>query len=98
MPAAELSGSTSRNKKFVPDPDLGSAGSQLADYTRFGYDRGHQAPDGDFKSSQQLMDQSFYLSNTAPQVGMGVQPRSVGLSGGLHSVLASRGFVSDSTS
>jgi endonuclease G len=71
VPAAQLSGTAMRGNRFMADPLLGAAGSQLADYARSGYDRGHQAPAGDFKSSQAMMDESFYLSNMAPQVGIG---------------------------
>jgi endonuclease G len=37
------------------------------DYTKSGYDRGHLAPAGDFKFSQQLTKQSFFMSNISPQ-------------------------------
>jgi endonuclease G len=42
-----------------------------ADYTATGYDRGHQAPSNDFKSSSALMEDTFFLSNAVPQVGLG---------------------------
>lgn len=38
------------------------------DYFATGYDRGHMAPASDNKASQKLMDQSFCLSNIAPQL------------------------------
>ncbi|XP_054707750.1 endonuclease G, mitochondrial-like [Uloborus diversus] len=43
----------------------------LADYRGSGYDRGHLAPSGDHKRSQEMMNDTFVLSNMAPQVGVG---------------------------
>lgn len=45
--------------------------ARLRDYFRSGYDRGHQAPAADAKFNQQSMDETFYLTNIAPQVGDG---------------------------
>lgn len=68
----QLTGSAKRRNKFKPDPGLPKGvGSTLADYKGSGYDRGHQAPAGDMVWSQQAKDESFYLSNMAPQVGVG---------------------------
>ena len=41
------------------------------DYKGSGFDRGHQAPSADFKSSADLMAETFVLSNVVPQVGRG---------------------------
>ncbi len=61
-----------RQDNFAPDPKVPAADrAELKDYEGSGYDRGHQAPAADFKSSQKLTDESFYLSNMAPQVGAG---------------------------
>ena len=41
------------------------------DYKASGYDRGHLAAAANHRSHQKYMDQTFYLSNIAPQVGKG---------------------------
>ncbi|GAA0548652.1 endonuclease G [Rhizomicrobium palustre] len=69
VPKAQLSGKAKRSNKFLPDPALGDASPVDADYRASGYDRGHQAPAGDFKSSQPMTNESFFFSNMAPQVG-----------------------------
>ncbi|KAI0256519.1 hypothetical protein BJV78DRAFT_1165001 [Lactifluus subvellereus] len=45
--------------------------AKLQDYFRSGYDRGHMVPAADAKRSQEAMDETFLLSNIAPQVGVG---------------------------
>ncbi|KAF8226241.1 hypothetical protein L208DRAFT_1407364 [Tricholoma matsutake] len=45
--------------------------SRLKDYFRSGYDRGHMVPAADAKFSQEAMNETFLLSNIAPQVGEG---------------------------
>ena len=45
--------------------------AKLQDYFRSGYDRGHMVPAADAKISQTAMDETFFLSNIAPQVGDG---------------------------
>ena len=41
------------------------------DYLNTGYDRGHLAPAGAMKWSEEAMSESFFMSNMAPQVGVG---------------------------
>lgn len=45
--------------------------AKLSDYRGTGYDRGHMAPASNHKESQGSMDETFSLSNIAPQVGGG---------------------------
>lgn len=45
--------------------------STNADYKKSGYDRGHLAAAGNHQSHQQHVNDTFFLSNMAPQVGVG---------------------------
>lgn len=45
--------------------------SSNSDYKGSGYDRGHLAAAGNHRSSQELLDDTFVLSNITPQVGKG---------------------------
>ncbi|KAG2181262.1 hypothetical protein INT43_008845 [Umbelopsis isabellina] len=57
---------------FAADPDIPTMfRAQLKDYIASGFDRGHQAPAADAVYTQEAMDQTFYLTNMAPQVGIG---------------------------
>ncbi|GLB35167.1 putative DNA/RNA non-specific endonuclease [Lyophyllum shimeji] len=57
---------------FTEDESLPSKfRARLKDYFRSGYDRGHMVPAADVKFSQTAMDETFLLSNIAPQVGEG---------------------------
>jgi endonuclease G len=71
-----LKGTADRDDaKFQADPDLVRMNVEtratLPDYKGSGFDRGHQAPAGDMKRSDEVMMESFYLTNMAPQVGIG---------------------------
>jgi len=63
-----LQGNAARTDDFRADPQL-PAGSraELEDYRNSGYDRGHNAPAGDFKRSREAMSMTFLLSNMSPQ-------------------------------
>ena len=65
---SQLGSDAERSDRFKTDPDLHGPKSTPADYERSGYDRGHQAPAGDEGENQVLQDQTFYMSNMAPQL------------------------------
>ncbi|MEZ0483742.1 DNA/RNA non-specific endonuclease [Fibrella aquatica] len=66
--AYEITGDADRDtERFMPDPSVDGGTALPTDYTKSGYDRGHLAPAGDFKFSQQLTKQSFFMSNISPQ-------------------------------
>ncbi|MBD2701880.1 DNA/RNA non-specific endonuclease [Spirosoma sp. BT702] len=55
-------------EQFKPDPAVANGTAVTSDYTRSGYDRGHLAPAADFKFSQRIMRETFFMSNITPQV------------------------------
>lgn len=62
-----------RNKcEFKPDQSIHPFfRSENTDYKQSGYDRGHLAAAGNHKVEQKHMEETFFLSNMAPQVGAG---------------------------
>ncbi|QIP14119.1 DNA/RNA non-specific endonuclease [Spirosoma aureum] len=56
-----------KNEQFRPDPEVRNGTALPSDYTRSGYDRGHLAPAADFKFSQRMMRETFFMSNITPQ-------------------------------
>jgi endonuclease G len=68
--AAQLTGSANRKDNFKTDPQAAQSATPDA-YKGQPFDRGHQAPAADFKSSQQMTNESFWMTNMAPQVGIG---------------------------
>ena len=73
MTPERLVNRVTRTDRFAADPDLPPGKrAELEDYRGSGYDRGHMAPAADMRWSVQAMEESFYLSNMAPQVGPGM--------------------------
>lgn len=65
-------GGDRQNSVFVEDAAVPEAfRARLRDYFRSGFDRGHQVPAADARWSQAAMDETFFLSNMCPQVGVG---------------------------
>ncbi len=56
-----------RTNKFTPDPELPKHTNLNKDYTRSGYDRGHNMPAEDNACTMTGMEQCFYYSNMCPQ-------------------------------
>lgn len=64
----ETTGDANRKyEQFKPDPEVTNGTALSSDYTRSGYDRGHLAPAADFKFSQRIMRETFFMSNITPQ-------------------------------
>lgn len=64
----EVEGEVPRYDKFKPDPMVPqNVSAHTNDYKHSGYDRGHMAPAADMKWDEQVMRESFYLSNICPQ-------------------------------
>ncbi len=62
----ETYGTAPRYNFFSGDPDVkGSA--EKWDYNYSGYDRGHMAPAGDMKWDEEVMRNTFYMTNICPQ-------------------------------
>lgn len=68
LTADEAAGTESRADRFYNDPDIkGCAWPE--DYSSSGYDRGHMAPAGDMKWDKRAMEETFCMTNIAPQDG-----------------------------
>ena len=60
------------NCEFKPDASVHHFfRSKNEDYKYSGFDRGHMAPAGNHRRDQKMCDETFILSNMAPQVGRG---------------------------
>lgn len=67
-----LNGNATRKNNFHEDPRLPPLlRAKNVDYLHSGFDRGHMMPAADAMWSQEAVDSTFLLSNSAPQVGEG---------------------------
>ena len=68
---AAMTGPSKRRDNFRPDPQVTpNCQAQLADYAILGktHDRGHMSPAGNNTQNDQIMSESFFLSNMVAQV------------------------------
>ena len=64
-----ISGPAKRKDDFRPDPSIPKQHqSLLSDYAGFPFDRGHLSPGADNTINDDIMSESFFLSNMVPQV------------------------------
>lgn len=64
---SEANGKYPRRGSYTQDPLVTGMSALTYDYSGTNWDRGHMAPAGDMKWSEQAMLESFYLSNICPQ-------------------------------
>lgn len=65
-------GASREGEDFQADPALQEKSrAEPRDYKESGFDQGHQAPAADFQGSQKFLEDTFFLSNSVPQVGIG---------------------------
>jgi len=65
----KINGKSKRKDDFRPDTDIAKQHqSVLDDYAGEAYDRGHLVPAGDNTQNDDVMSESFFLSNMVPQV------------------------------
>lgn len=62
-----LNGQVKRSNKFKIDLSVTTGSAELSDYKHSGYDKGHLVPAADMAFNQLAMNESFYISNIAPQ-------------------------------
>jgi endonuclease G len=64
-----VTGPAKRADDFRADPSVDKQHqSLLSDYAGFPYDRGHLSPAGDNTQTEEIMSESFFLTNMVPQV------------------------------
>lgn len=63
-----LKGEVSRTNNFRQDPNFFLEPTQLFNYKKSEYERGHLVPAADMKIDTLAMNESFYMSNISPQL------------------------------
>lgn len=56
-----------RRDNFREDPLVSTLSASPEDYLKSGYDRGHLAPAADLSYDEEVLSESFYMSNMSPQ-------------------------------
>lgn len=68
LTAESIKGNEERSLEFKEDENIPQyLRATLADYKGNGFDRGHQAPAADHRSSPEAMADTFYMTNMCPQ-------------------------------
>lgn len=67
LTAEETKGSVKRDNNYYQDPNVKVKQADNDDYRNTGWDRGHMAPAGDMKWSEEAMNESSYFTNMCPQ-------------------------------
>ena len=62
-----IQGKAKRKNNFKSDQSIVSQSASHKDFTNSGFDRGHLLPAADRKSKQKDMNETFFMSNVAPQ-------------------------------
>ncbi len=57
-----------RKNKFKSDKKVSTGSATSSDYKKSGYDKGHICPSADMSFSQEAQNQTFFMSNMAPQI------------------------------
>lgn len=63
----QLENTVKRKDKFKKDPLVTTGSAEPKDYTSSGYDKGHLAPAADMSWTEEVMLESFFMSNMSPQ-------------------------------
>jgi endonuclease G len=62
-----MSGKTKRTNDYRRDPFVIKNPVTKYDYSRTGFDRGHLVPAADMKKNKEIMSETFFMTNMAPQ-------------------------------